>query len=41
MSYINKMVGRDNSNNTVLYFVIGLISALAVIIAIPMFIRKK
>lgn len=41
LSYIDKMVGRDNSNNTVLYVVTGLISALAVIIAIPMFIRKK
>ena len=38
---INRMGGADKGNNTVLYVVIGLISALAVIIAIPMFIRKK
>ena len=41
MRNIDKMGGRDDSNNTSLYVVIGLISALAVIIAIPMFIRKK
>ena len=35
------MGGRNDSNNTDLYITIGLVSALAVIIAIPMFIRKK
>ena len=38
---IDRMGGADKGNNTNLYVVIGLISALAVIIAIPMFIRKK
>ncbi len=41
MRNIDKMGGADKGNNTNLYVVIGLISALAVIIAIPMFIRKK
>lgn len=41
MRNIDKMGGRDDSNNTNLYIMIGLISALAMIIAIPMFIRKK
>ena len=38
---IDRMGGADKGNNTNLYIGFGLISALAVIIAIPMFIRKK
>ena len=41
MKKIDRMGGRDDSNNTTLYITIGLVSALAVLIAIPMFIRKK
>ncbi len=40
VKYIQNYTNPLN-DNTVLYVVIGLISALAVIIAIPMFIRKK
>ena len=41
MASINKMGSADTGNNKNLYVVIGLVSALAVIIAIPMFIMKK
>ena len=35
------MGGCDDSDNTNLYITVGLISALAVLITVPMFIRKK
>ena len=41
MRNIDKMGGRDDSDNTNLYITVGLISALAVLITVPMFIRKK
>ena len=41
MRNIDKMGGRDDSNNTTLYVMIGLVSVLAVLIAIPMFIRRN
>ena len=41
MRDIDKMGGRDDSNNTTLYVMIGLIAALAALIAIPMFIRRN
>ena len=41
MRNIDKMGGADKGNNTSLYIMIGLVSALAVLIAVPMFIRKK
>ena len=38
---IDRMGGADKGNNTNLYIGFGLVSALAVLIAVPMFIRRK